>query len=144
MRVVLDQFFDRNEYFPGDSVRFAGFELLPPPQQPEDPDVALACRALSDFVNRPQGHEIVELGRPNDQGFYNDFSVLPPGVLDQGQGRVLLDERMLDAVRLMSAEQPARVRAPARVLNASLQATVALTLGCVAADAPAALRATPT
>ena len=53
---------------------------------------------MNHFFNRPEGHEIVEIGRANVQGFHNNFYILAPGVLDQLHGKVSLDGDIIDLI----------------------------------------------
>ena len=105
LKVVLDKYFDRNEFYIGDSIIIKEFELKIESKKEyrgeDDDDAAVddpvpyACinglRRLCEFMNRAEGHEIVEIGKGNSQGFHNNFYVLAPGVLDQIEGKVEVD-----------------------------------------------------
>ena len=126
LTLVLDRFYDPNEFAPGDLVTVAGFRSEGAAGDP-DPD---AYGALDAFLNRPEGHEVVRVAPANDQGFSRKLVVLAPGVLDQGAGVVVIDGRIVRAVQqLGAASAPAAVAAPGRLVNASLQCVVSLKLG---------------
>lgn len=132
LHLVLDRYYDANEFVPGDTVTIAGFQSAAPVAD-VDPN---AFGALDTFLNRPEGHEVVCMGPANDQGFARVLLVLAPGVLDQAAGTVVLDGRIIRAVQqLADASVPASVARPGRLLNASLQCVVALRLGERAGDA---------
>lgn len=130
LRILLDRFVDRNEFLVQDNVMMTGFtcELTADGSQLDSTQV----KSLNDFVNRHQGHEVVKVGDPNEEGFVSDFYVLAPGMLDQGVGRLLLDERLLDVVRALGGGMVGagvRVASPAHLINVSLQSVVSLRLG---------------
>lgn len=132
LRLVLDRYYDTNEFVPGDSVTIAAFKSEPPPGD-ADPE---AFRALDAFLNRPEGHEVVRMGPTNEQGFARTLLVLAPGVLDQAAGVVVLDGRIIRAIQqLADASVPASVTRQGRLLNASLQCVVALRVGERGSDA---------
>jgi hypothetical protein len=91
--------------------------------------------AFEAFINRAQGHEIVQLGASNDQGFVNAIYILAPGMLDTSAGRVIVDEQILSVVSAMGQgrDDPAaliEVTSPATILNVSLQPVLTMRLGC--------------
>ena len=55
---------------------------------------------VNDFINRSEGHEIVQIGKANTQGFHNNFYILAPGMLDQLNGKMVLDSEILDAINI--------------------------------------------
>jgi hypothetical protein len=134
IKVVCDQYFDKNEYYPGDAIMIRGFWLDPPRGDP-DPT---AYTALNEYINRPSGHEVVELGPSNTNGFCNTFFVLAPGVLDQLRGTVEIDERLKNAVKAMSNVDVPKAefhvdadgrRTKPRLLNMSLQNLITMRVG---------------
>ena len=126
LKVVCDRYFDENEYFQGDAITIRGFRLAP--ASPTTPG-AQYFSTLNDFVGRPSGHEIVQLGKPNDQGFYKTFYILAPGVLDQGAGRVIIDANLVGVVQLMATAGVTVLESPGRLVNASLQNVLSLRAG---------------
>ena len=141
VKIICSTYFDRNEFYPGDMVAIRGFVSAPPTAPAADSSWdAQQFRALDAFVNRREGHEVVQLGQPNDQGFYKTFYVLAPGVLDQGVGRVLVDDRIIAAIALLnSAATPANVVTRGVLVNSSLQNVVTMKLGMQSNDAPSLL-----
>ncbi len=120
------EYFDGNEVFVGDFVMMRGFAI----QAPAGASDTSAYATFEAFMNRAEGHEVVALGTPNENGFYNTFYILAPGMLDQGAGRLVLDTKILDAVNaLTAATDPAVITSPGRLLNMSMQTVVMLTVG---------------
>jgi hypothetical protein len=139
LKVVVDQYFDRNELYVGDSVMFRNFRIEARAGTSSPAHDHLA--AMMEFVNRPQGHEIVQLGSGNEQGFVNAIYVLAPGVLDVGAGRVIVDDNLVGVVGALGAgpldgAAPVVVTRAAAILNASLQPVLALRVGCLGGAVP--------
>ena len=133
VKIVCATYFDRNEFYPGDTVSVCGFQTAAPTVSGVWD--ALQFKALDEFVNRKEGHEVVQLGQPNDQGFYKTFYVLAPGVLDQGIGRVIIDDSLIVAIGLLSSgSTPATVVHHGALVNTSLQNVVTLKLGLQSSD----------
>jgi hypothetical protein len=111
--VTLKDYFDRNEYFVGDTVRFTG--------------LSSQSAGLNSFINRESGHEILENGTPNPNGYTNAFYIRVPGALNKTTG---IFEADVSLVALLSGGykdlQNSHV---ALVINASLQVTVSFELG---------------
>jgi hypothetical protein len=129
LKVILDQYYDRNELFVGDSVMFRNLAVE---RKAGGPTYVAAFQA---FVNRPQGHEIVQVGASNDQGFVNAIYILAPGMLDTSVGRVIIDEQILTVVAALGQgpDDPAalvEVTSPAKILNMSLQPVLTMRVGC--------------
>lgn len=135
LKMRCAQYFDGNEFYIGDRIILRGFSITPAQGTTNLSPYA----SLDAFVNRAQGHDIVQLGKPNDQGFYRSFYILAPGVLDQTLGRVIVDSNILDAVNALGdPNAPASVGSPGRLLNASLQVAVSLTVGTLGPAFPTA------
>jgi hypothetical protein len=144
LRIVTHQFFDRNELFTGDSVRFRGFRFTPPASPAPSVGGASSYSALAEFLNRPQGHELVQIGPANDQAFHRTFFILAPGVLDQAAGRVIIDSKLVAAVQSLGAadaQSRAEVAGRPLVMNLSLQSVVTLRLGIRETFAASSLQA---
>lgn len=105
--VTLQDYFDRNEYFTGDTVRFTDFQ---------SPSTALAL-----FINRESGHEILEYGTPNSNGYTNSFYIRVPGELNKSTGVFDTDVALTN---LLSGGVSVPGGHVALVINASLQFSV--------------------
>lgn len=75
---------------------------------------------LMEFLNRPEGHEVAEIGQANDSGFFKTLYILAPGVLDQDAGRIELDTQATDLIQAVSADYPAS-NIQGGIINASMQ-----------------------
>ena len=142
LKIVLDQYFDRNEYWVGDYVRMSGLSLESVTDGATQPPSAAYVGSLERYINREQGFEIVQLGASNDQGFHKSFYVLAPGVLDQANGAVIIDANLIEVVQALGASSgdpsaTVRVAQSAKLLNMSLQAVVTMRVGCLVGAIPA-------
>ena len=136
LKMVCDHYFDRNDFYVGDMVLLQSFRCEAPSSSSSSSTSTTSAipqstyDLLNTFANRAQGHEVVQLGNPNDQGFYKTLYVLAPGVLDQGAGRIIVDANLIGAINSLSyASNPATVVSNGRLMNMSLQNVVTFTAG---------------
>ncbi len=83
LSVTTDIFFDKNEFFVGDDIIIRNYNIDPtsiPSTNVGD------IKNLVDFVNRQEGHEVVQIGTTNNNGFYRTFYIMAPGQFDKTQG----------------------------------------------------------
>lgn len=100
LKVILNKYFDKNEFYKGDTVllRHCQFDT------PKDTATFVgtvgssAYARLNDFINRREGHDIVELGQANANGYYDSFVILAPGTLDDEDGQLVIDSDLVTAV----------------------------------------------
>jgi len=95
LKIVVDKFFDKNEFFPGDHVNIRNFVIN------KNKDVPTI--RLLEFVNRYEGHDVVEIGKPNDDGYYNSFYVVAPGIINQKMGTLKEDAEIIDALNIYNS-----------------------------------------
>ena len=91
---VVTRFFDRNEFYVGDYVQFAGF--VAPAGAPTS-----AAKLVADFVGRPSGHQVYDMGDVNPDSYYNSFYVRAPGAFDDVVGAYVADPAFLAAILLV-------------------------------------------
>lgn len=127
-RVVLDRFFDKNENYVGDVVKFKGYRAYGVPDDG-------SYEALSAFINRPEGHEITEIGQPNENGYYRTYYIQAPGYLDKAAGRLVTDQALINALINFNAMQQSTTDPQTYdritnggMCNTSLQNTISFTL----------------
>jgi hypothetical protein len=96
IKVVVDKYFDKNELSIGDIVMVKDASIVKTiaSQQPDS-----VYRDFNSFLNRAEGHEIVQLGQPNSEGFYRNFYIFAPGSLDQETGKISLDVNQIEALK---------------------------------------------
>lgn len=117
LKIVTDRYFDKNEFYAGDSIMIRNCAL---------PDDDPSSSSFNAFINRREGHEIVEIGQPNDSGFYRTFHILAPGTLDATLGKIVVDQPALDAVQAFNVGPTSGLNIGGDILNASLQNVVGM------------------
>jgi len=120
LKVVLDKYFDKNEFFVGDHVSVRGIKL-------GDARDSASSR-LIDFINRHEGHDVLELGQANESGYHNSFYILTPGELDQKAGKLIEDKDVLKALQDYNQTIDWRTQTVSMgdVINVSLQNVIAM------------------
>ena len=71
LKIVTNKFFDKNEFYKGDTVVLRDYALVLLSQTM----TTSAMRTLENYINRTQGHEVIELGQANDSGYYRNFYI---------------------------------------------------------------------
>lgn len=127
LMVVLDKFFDKNEFYIGDSITISGYVVYKPAAAAATASSAVDYTDVSVFVNRVEGHEIIQIGDANDNGFYKSFYILAPGVLDQQQGKLVVNKRQVDALREYNIYNTPSINGS--IMNTSLQMTLSMQIG---------------
>lgn len=148
VKVVLTSFFDKNEFYKGDVVRFKDFEM--PVFDRDDEDLednpaytdytlnSFVYNKIMDFVNRKEGHEILEIGTPNDEGSYRHFVIKAPGEYDSGNGRFVIDKAMVDLIKHYNEQNFIQVTTPTgtgHVINMTLQPVISFRIGSLVGNA---------
>jgi hypothetical protein len=118
--IVLDKYFDKNEFWKGDSIRIQGFKM-------DTSNTSGGVRRLSDFMNQPTGHVIAEMGQPNPSGYFKTFYVRAPGDFDAERGVDALDKDALQAI-----DQGGTVRG--EIMNTTLQCVFSFKVETISAD----------
>jgi hypothetical protein len=138
IKIVTDKYFDKNEFFIGDSILVTDYIMYPPlapaPSHPSHCGSVSAAdySIMAEFVNRPEGHEIVQLGEANDNGFYRSFYVLAPCELDQSIGKLVVKKELVEALKEYNKLSMPRVQGA--IINTSLQSVISMTVGTDVVD----------
>lgn len=127
--VVSDVYFDKNEFFVGDVIIFKDFNIT-------SISDSVHAKMLTDFMNRPEGHEVMQIGSTNDNGFYRSFYITAIGEFNKYQGKFDTD---LDAANCLIAynntiDYNTFTGFNGYILNTSLQNTIGMTLDVLMND----------
>ena len=119
LKIVTSKYFDKNEFVKGDNVIIRGFALTK--LNPSMTDSAIG--SFNAYVNRPQGHEILELGQANDHGYYRTFYIRAPGAFDESAGQFDVDTTLTDTLDMYndSIDYNVWTYTNGEVLNTALQ-----------------------
>lgn len=139
LKIVMTRFYDKNEFYQGDTVYIRGFTLVPPTEATVSPGL---YEKINVFINRPEGHEILEIGQPNEYGFYKNFSIQAPGTYDNTLGKFVQDAPALTAVSEYNTTCGllGDGHANGTILNASLQPILSMTIRSKVGDAASVLQ----
>lgn len=128
LQIITDKFFDKNDFFVGDMINMTNFVLT----RPND-TIELSITDytnMANYINRSEGHEIVQIGDANCNGFYKSFFILAPGILDQVLGKLEINKKQVDALRDFNSKNPdSHCTGNGRIMNTSLQITISFTIG---------------
>jgi hypothetical protein len=142
VQIVLDKYFDKNEFYIGDTIIIKDYKLYMQTESeagsaPSE-DRSANGYAMSNFVNRNEGHEVIRIGDANESGFYRSFYVMGPGILNQQMGRLEPQKCLFDTLKTTNAivskfntlnVMNKTYLTNGRILNMSLQSTVNMTIG---------------
>lgn len=136
--VMTDVFFDRNEFFTGDTVFFKDFTITSKRDQDNKPQPTIFANnvnahKLNEFINRPEGHEIIRIGTPNENGFYRSFMIMAEGHFDRLTGK---QDTNQDIVTVLNSyndtiDYSTFTGFNGYIMNMSLQNTIGITLDVV-------------
>lgn len=134
LKIVTNVYFDKNEFFAGDEVIIRGHNMTALTEEMSD----ILIRKFNDFVNRPEGHEIKQIGSANDNGFFRSFYIQAPGEFNKIEGRFDVDADVIATLNTYNGQinfcDP-NVPTNGGVLNLSLQNTIALKITSIIDDA---------
>jgi hypothetical protein len=96
LKIVTNIYFDKNEFFRGDTILLTGYTMTM-----RDPGMSsLMIQYWHDFINRKQGHDILEIGQANDQGYFRTFYIEGPGAFDVNIGEFVINQDMITTLNL--------------------------------------------
>jgi hypothetical protein len=82
------------------------------------------------FINRPEGHEIKQLGNPNDNGYYRTFYIEAPGNFNKSLGQ--FEVNLAQIIALNDYNAPINYNTVTTtngsIMNHSLQNTISMKL----------------
>lgn len=132
LKIVTDVYFDKNEFYVGDMLSFSGHGYVP--QTPPHPSSTYVD--FTTFINRKEGHEIKQIGSPNDNGYYKTFYIDAPGYFDVVQGKYIVNMTLIEALNAYNAaiNWTTNTATNGYILNNSLQNTVCLKLETIVDD----------
>ena len=122
--VTTNIFFDKNEYFIGDVIMVKGFEI-------SGTSLPMAEKVLNDYINRPEGHEVMQIGDVNDNGFWRSFYIRAIGTFDEVNGRFLVDNTVVNCLNEFNNAIDWATNTTitnGNILNTSLQNTIGMSL----------------
>jgi hypothetical protein len=143
LKIVLDKYFDKNEFYTGDIIMIKNYRM-PYYASKTDPEYTdyMSNRynydLIMSFINRPEGHTIVEFGQANQEGFYRNFYIAAPSMMDATQGKYIIEKTLVDTIQAFNSQNYACCVNPTpngQIMNTSLQITLNMQMKLAIGDA---------
>ncbi len=113
LKITTNVYYDKNEFFAGDTIIIKKL---------------INTQELDDFINRSEGHDILESGIPNANGFYNSFYIQCPGEFDNITGQFNINNNLINSLTGYDCSN-------SYLMNLSLQNSISMTLDMIVDDA---------
>lgn len=103
LKVTTKKYFNKDAFFKGDYIRlkeFTIFKLLKLTIENSEQLIVTddQINRLMSYINKKEGHEIYNIGSPNDDGYYNSFYIYTPGFFDDDIGEFVVDIELTDTL----------------------------------------------
>lgn len=141
LKVITNTFFEKNNYYKGDTVIFTNFNIPVIQNGDTTSDVYMEYinnktnyDKIMEFINRPQGHEIVEIGKPNENGFYRSFYIKNMTFFDQNCGKIVTDKTLLDLISSYNLRDNPIYLPSGSLINMSLQFSLSCQIDVLQSD----------
>ena len=119
IKIVTDKFFDKNDFCIGDTVMLNTLT-------PFNFD-SMDSNELMQFINRSEGHDVIQMGEANENGFYRSFYINALQKLDTCVGKMVVNKPSVDIIRAYNTNNTINLCAPVAIgsiINISLQVTL--------------------
>lgn len=128
--VITNVFFDKNEFYVGDVVLLKDFKVV-------GTEYANQETAINDFLNRKAGHEVMQIGQVNDNGFWRSFFIKAIGSFDRDMGKFVVDTAVVQCMNAYNDAIDWTTRGSqtnGSILNLSLQNTIGMSVEVLVSD----------
>ena len=125
VQVTTRTFFRKTDIMAGDTIRISHYTMyrVDINQMAEDID------AFNSFVNRPEGHEVLNVGVPNADGYTNVFYIKVPGTLNEITGTYVSNANLTDTLSVYEQKYaPLEANADGFLVNTSNQTIITLNM----------------
>ena len=119
IKIVTDKFFDKNDFCIGDTVMLNTLT-------PFNFD-SMDSNELMQFINRSEGHDVIQMGEANENGVYRSFYINALQKLDTCVGKMVVNKPSVDIIRAYNTNNTINLCAPVAIgsiINISLQVTL--------------------
>lgn len=145
LKIITNRYFDKNEFYIGDYVMIKQFMMPHFKNESEEDDNYVEYQQhrytynkINEYINQPEGHNILEIGKANQEGKYRYFYIQAPGEFDSLSGKFVIDKEMVDLIQSyneMSFPESMVPSALGGLINTSLQPVLSLNLVLSEVDA---------
>ena len=99
LKINLTTFFEKRSFMINDYIRFKNFSIFKIQESVEPFNTTISdYNSFNSFINRTDGHEIIQIGEPNQNGFFNSFLIYAPGAFNFETGTFDLEENPKNAL----------------------------------------------
>lgn len=141
LKIITNTFFEKNDYYIEDTVIFNNFmfPVLEDNDTSSDEYIEYKNNKFSfdkimEFINRPQGHEIAQIGKPNENGFFRSFYIKNMTKFDQNCGKIVVDKLLLDTITEYNNRDSPIYKPSGNIVNISLQLSLSCQIDMVQSD----------
>lgn len=141
LKIITNTFFEKNDYYKGDTVIFSNFKLPVIQDGDTSSNDYIEYNSnksnydkIMEFINRPQGHEIVEIGKANENGFYRSFYIKNMTFFDQNCGKIVTDKTLLDLITSYNSRDNPIYLPSGSLVNMSLQFSLSCQIDVIQGD----------
>jgi hypothetical protein len=127
IKVVLDKFFDKSEFNICDTVVLKGYEIYMPTQATPGCTTHADFTDVNNYITKDEGHEILQMGEANENGYFKTFYVSAPSKFDANIGKVIVNKCMVDAIKTYN--ESVTVVTSAKIINTTIQPVIYMTVG---------------
>jgi hypothetical protein len=128
--ITLSSYFKEIDFYNDDFILIKQFTIIKLVPQQLDGDI----NSLNSFINRPNGHEIIELGTVNANGFYNSFYIYVPQTFDKTTGTYIQQISLINCLNYYNLNNISTSH-NGNILNQSLQHSISFKLNLIVDDA---------
>jgi hypothetical protein len=134
LKIVTNEYFDKNEFFSGDKIhikKYCAFTI----DETQDSQILID---FNNFINRDSGHIITNIGDASDNSFYKSFYIKAPGTFSSKDGVFTIEQTQIDNLVIFNCKNTTiNIDPPPAngyVLNMSLQNSISMKLTTVNFD----------
>lgn len=127
LKIHTNTFFEKNEFYKEDIILFNDVSYPVNKNDPTSDDFNLYNQdrvlfdKISEFISRPEGHEIIDIGTANENGFYRSFYINAMTVFDENCGKMVVNKDMVTLIQSYNERLNPSYTPFGRIVNSSLQ-----------------------
>ena len=138
IKLITDKYFDKHEFTGGDLVYLRGckaqISAISASSAANSASSQTSSRTtdhLLEFLNRQEGHEVIQVGTSNQAGFFQNFYIMAPSTINQAMGRMDIDGDIVDVIQTIAADTSGESFITGDIMNTTLQMTLSMQVSVV-------------
>lgn len=130
LKITTNVYFDKNEFYIADKVLFTNYIMTKLTNDQQDSDI----NSFNNYINNPEGFEIINLASMNANGFYNIFYIYAPGAFNKSIGQYELNSNLITCLNNYNSNLVTK-EINGNIMNFSLQHSISMKLNIIVDDA---------